>query len=154
RGGAQPPAKVVEWLAQAARSLDAAHRVGVVHRDVKPANLLLGEDGRLRVAAFGIATAAGRDSPTLPRTPLGTARLLAPEQALGRPASAATDCYALGVVAFELLTGTRPFQRESATAEAAAHTYEPAPAATQRNPSLPRAVDSVFATVLAKDPAD
>jgi eukaryotic-like serine/threonine-protein kinase len=153
RGGAQPPAQALQWLEQAARSLDAAHALGVVHRDVKPANLLLGEDGRLRVGDFGIATAAGLDSLTLTGTVLGTAGYLSPEQAHGRPVTAATDGYALGVVAFELLTGKRPFERDSPTAEATAHAYEPVPSAAHRNPGLREAVDSVFATALAKDPA-
>lgn len=153
RHGPQPPAAALEWLEQAAHSLDAAHAHGVVHRDVKPANLLLGDDGRLRVGDFGIATAAGLDSLTLTGTVLGTAGYLAPEQAQGLPATAATDCYALAAVAFELLTGTRPFRRDSATAEAAAHINEPVPAATGLNPELPRAVDAVLATALAKDPA-
>ena len=153
RDGAQAPARALEWLEQAARSLDAAHALGVVHRDVKPANLLLGEDGRLRVGDFGIATAAGLDPLTLTGTVLGTVGYLAPEQAQGQPVTAATDGYALAVVAFELLTGKRPFQRDSPTAEATAHAYEPVPSAARRNPGLPAAVDSVFATALAKDPA-
>ena len=138
RGGAQPPARALQWLEQAARSLDAAHALGVVHRDVKPANLLLGEDGRLRVGDFGIATAAGLDSLTLTGTVLGTAGYLAPEQAQGRPVTAATDGYALAVVAFELLTGKRPFERDSPTAEATAHAYEPVPSAARRNPGFPK----------------
>ena len=151
RRGAQPPERALPWLAQAALSLDAAHARGVVHRDVKPANLLLDEP-RVHVGDFGIATAAGLDSLTLTGTVLGTAGYLAPEQAQGLRVTAATDTYALGVVAYELLTGTRPFARDSLTAEAAAHAYEAVPSAAQHDPALPQAVDAVFEVALAKDP--
>jgi hypothetical protein len=154
RGGPQAPARALGWLEQAARSLDVAHSRGVVHRDVKPGNLLLDERGRCRVGDFGIATAAGLDAVTVTGEVMGTAGYLAPEQALGRPVTSASDGYALAAVAYELLTGVRPFQRGSATAEAAAHTAEPVPSASGQNPSLPRAVDRVFETALAKDPAD
>jgi serine/threonine-protein kinase len=146
--------RALELLGQAALALDAAHALGVVHRDIKPANLLLDDAGSVRVADFGVATAAGLDSLTLAGTVLGTAGYLAPEQAQGRPVTAASDRYALGVVAYELLTGTRPFARGSPTGEAAAHTYERVPPASGHNPALPRAVDLVFLTALAKDPAE
>ena len=153
RAGAQHPAKALDWIEQAASALDAAHARGIVHRDVKPANLLLDEHGRVRVADFGIATAAGLDSFTLTGTILGTAGYLSPEQAQGHAVTPATDLYALGVVAFELLTGARPFSRDSATAEAAAHAYEAIPSAAERNPALRPAVDAVFDRALAKQPA-
>jgi tetratricopeptide (TPR) repeat protein len=142
------------WLGQAADALDAAHHLGIVHRDVKPANLLLDERGEVAVADFGIARIA--DDPTggmtATGTVLGTAGYLAPEQALGHPATAASDRYGLGVVAYELLTGSRPFERGSETAEAAAHIHEPVPPASSRNPQLAPAVDRVFERALAKDP--
>lgn len=152
RRGAQPPTRSLGWLEQAAHSLDTAHTHGIVHRDVKPANLLLDDRGRVRVGDFGIATAAGLDSLTVTGTMLGTVGYLAPEQAQGRPVSAATDGYALAVVAYELLTGTRPFARDSATAEAAAHIYEPVPSAAGANGALPASVDPVFTKALAKEP--
>jgi serine/threonine-protein kinase len=153
RGGPQPPGQVIGWLGQAARSLDAAHARGIVHRDVKPANLLLDDRGRIHVGDFGIATAAGLASLTMTGTVLGTVGYLAPEQAQGGPVGAAADCYALAVVAYELLTGRRPFARDSATAEVAAHLYEPVPSAGKLNPALPPSVDRVFERALAKDPA-
>jgi len=150
--GEQPPGRAIGWLDDAARALDAAHELGIVHRDVKPGNLLLDAEGRVKVADFGIATAAGLDSLTLAGTVLGTAGYLAPEQARGERASAASDRYALGVVAYELLSGRRPFERESPTAEATAHANEPPPPITSVNRSLPRSLDAVFARALAKEP--
>jgi tRNA A-37 threonylcarbamoyl transferase component Bud32 len=151
--GAQPPERALRWLDHAAAALDHAHAHGVVHRDVKPANLLLDGDSTLHVADFGIATALGSVSLTRTGTVLGTVGYLAPEQAEGKPASPASDRYALAVVAYELLTGTRPFARDSAMAEAAAHVTEPVPSATSRRPRLPPAVASVLERGLAKDPA-
>jgi serine/threonine-protein kinase len=103
-----PPEQAFVWLDQAARALDRAHAHGVVHRDVKPANLLLDASGNLHVADFGIARAEGLESHTQTGTVLGTAGYLAPEQARGLEATPASDRYALAVVAYELLTGSRP----------------------------------------------
>jgi serine/threonine-protein kinase len=150
--GAPPPARAIAWLEDAARALDAAHDLGIVHRDVKPGNLLLDGEGRVKVADFGIATAAGLDSLTQAGTVLGTAGYLAPEQARGERSTAASDRYALGVVAYELLSGRRPFERESPTAEATAHANEPPPAITSVDRTLPRSLDAVFARALAKEP--
>ena len=150
--GAQAPGPALAWLEQAAAALDAAHAQNIVHRDVKPANLLLDDEGRVRVADFGVASAAGLDSFTAAGTVLGTAGYLAPEQARGERAGPASDRYALAVVAFELLTGSRPFERDSTAAEAAAHVNAPAPLAVSLNPDLPREVDGVFARALAKEP--
>ena len=152
RDGAQPPAAALAWLEQAAAALDAAHRHGIVHRDVKPANLLLNERGELRVADFGIASAAGMESMTLTGTVLGTSGYLSPEQAMGERATPASDLYALAVVAYELLSGERPFENESPTAEAAAHVNSPVPSIVARCESLPPGVDRVFQRALAKDP--
>ena len=154
REGAQPPGRALDWLGQTARALDAAHAEGVVHRDVKPANLLLDRNGNVHVADFGIASAAGMDSLTATGTVLGTAGYLAPEQVQGGRATAASDRYALGVVGWELLTGSRPFQSETLTAEAAAHVNQPVPSVCDRNPDLPCELDPVFERALAKDPAD
>src|SRR5687767_8918353 len=143
------------WLAQAAEALDAAHGEGIVHRDVKPANLLFDARGDLAVGDFGIARAADDTmGMTAAGTVLGTAGYLSPEQAMGRPATPASDLYALGIVAYELLTGGRPFERSSTTAEAAAHIHEPVPPASQRGVGLSPAVDRVFDRALAKDPAE
>jgi predicted Ser/Thr protein kinase len=152
RGGGLEPARALEWLEQAAVALDTAHAEGVVHRDVKPANLLLDRDGNVHVADFGVASAAGLDSMTKTGTVLGTAGYLAPEQAQGEPATPASDLYSLGVVAFELLTGERPYQGDTAAAEAAAHIHAPIPSISALRPDLPRDLDRVFERALAKDP--
>jgi serine/threonine-protein kinase len=153
KDGAQPPARALSWLEQSAAALDAAHSHGIVHRDVKPANLLLNERGELRVADFGIASAAGLDSMTLTGTVLGTAGYLAPEQAMGERATPASDLYALAIVAYELLSGHRPFENDSPTAEASAHVNAPVPAITERCKNLPPALDAVFQRALVKDPS-
>jgi serine/threonine-protein kinase len=152
REGAQPPARVLAWLEQAAAALDAAHRHGIVHRDVKPANLLLNERDEVRVADFGIASAAGMDSMTLTGTVLGTAGYLSPEQAEGERATPASDLYSLAVVAYELLSGERPFERDSPTAEAAAHVNSPVPSIAERCKNLPPEIDRVFQRALSKAP--
>src|SRR2546423_6840328 len=151
--GAQSPGQALEWLGQAAGALDAAHREGVVHRDVKPANLLLDRYGHVHVADFGIASAAGLGSLTQTGTVLGTASYLSPEQAQGERTTPASDLYSLGIVAFELLTGRRPFEGDSVAAEAAAHVTGVVPPVRELNPSLPSELDAVFARALAKDPA-
>jgi tetratricopeptide (TPR) repeat protein len=152
RSGAQKPAQALRWLEQAAAAIDAAHRQGVVHRDIKPANLLLDANGNVHVADFGIASAAGLGSLTVTGMVLGTAGYLSPEQARGEKAGPASDLYALAVVAFELLSGERPFANESATAEAVAHANAPVPSIAARCKNLPREVDGVFQHALAKDP--
>ena len=144
----------LRWLREAAGALDAAHDQGVVHRDIKPGNLLLDDRDRLAIADFGIARLALEDQLTATGQVLGTASYISPEQAVGEPATAASDRYALAIVAFELLTGSRPFQAEHFAAQARAHVEDEPPLATERDPSLPRGVDAVLDRGLAKDPDD
>jgi serine/threonine-protein kinase len=143
----------LRWLSEAAAGLDVAHAAGIVHRDVKPANLLLDAQGRLAVADFGIARLADDTQMTQTGQVLGTAAYISPEQALGQPATAASDRYALAVVAYELLTGSRPFAGGPPTAQALQHARDTPPRASQADPELPAAVDGVFSRGLAKDPA-
>jgi serine/threonine protein kinase len=153
RAGDEIPHRVaLRWLQEAGSALDAAHELGVVHRDVKPANLLLDEKGRLAIGDFGIARLGLEDQITQTGQVLGTAAYLAPEQALGEPATAASDRYALAVVAFELLTGSKPFTAENFAAQARAHVEDEPPAASERDIDVPPAVDRVLERGMAKEP--
>jgi hypothetical protein len=143
----------MRWLREAANGLDVAHAAGIVHRDVKPANLLLDARDRLAVADFGIARLADDTQMTQTGQVLGTAAYISPEQALGHPATAASDRYALAVVAYELLTGTRPFAGGPPTAQARQHAEEHPSPASEAAPGLPAALDGVLARGLAKDPS-
>ena len=154
RDGPVDRGQALAWLAQVAAALDAAHARGIVHRDVKPANLLVAEDGTIRVSDFGIARAATHDTLTAAGTVLGSTGYMAPEQARGEQATPASDRYALACVAFELLTGQRPFVRDTHAAEAMAHANEAPPVASAVAPELPPAVDAVLAAGLAKRPND
>jgi hypothetical protein len=149
---ALPSEQALRWLEQAGGALDRAHARGVVHRDVKPANLLIADDETIRVSDFGIARAADQDTLTEVGSVLGSAGYMAPEQARGEPTSPASDRYALACVAFECLTGRRPFERESQAAEAAAHAHEPPPSIRRLEPSFPAALEAVFTRGLAKAP--
>ena len=155
KSGREIPLKIrLRWLREAAGALDTAHAAGVVHRDIKPGNLLLDDHDRLAVGDFGIARVAWEDQLTATGQVLGTAAYLSPEQAMGEPATAASDIYALAVVAYELLTGSRPFEAEHFAAQARAHIEDPVPAASTRAPELSRAVDAVLERGLAKEPGD
>jgi serine/threonine-protein kinase len=122
-----PVPLALRWLREAASALDAAHAADIVHRDVKPGNLLLDENGRLAVGDFGIASIAGETAMTAAGQILGTAAYLSPEQARGQPATPASDRYSLAVVAFELLCGRRPFDGDTPMAQARARVeQEPA----------------------------
>jgi eukaryotic-like serine/threonine-protein kinase len=153
RSGRIPPGQALDWLEQAAVALDAAHAEGVVHRDVKPANLLLDGADNVHVADFGIASAAGMDSLTKTGTVIGTAAYISPEQAQGERATPSSDRYALAVVAWELLTGRRPFGGDTPAAEAAAHVHADVPPIASQHAGLPAKLDAVFARALAKGPA-
>src|SRR4051794_6080111 len=146
--------RALRWLREAASALDAAHAAGVIHRDVKPANLLLDERDRLGIGDFGIARLAWEEQVTQTGQVLGTAAYLAPEQAMGEPAVAASDRYALSVVAFELLTGEKPFNAEHFAAQARAHVEDDPPRASELNPELTERVDAVIDRGMAKDPDD
>ncbi len=154
RAGGVGVAQSLDWLEQAGTALDAAHRLGIVHRDVKPGNLLLDGADVVHVGDLGIARAAGLDSLTSPGTVLGTAGYISPEQAAGMSATTASDRYALGIVAYELLAGERPFATGSTAGEALAHAQATAPPIHQANPELPASLDRVFQRALAKSPQD
>jgi eukaryotic-like serine/threonine-protein kinase len=149
RGEPVPTPTALRWLREAASALDAAHHADIVHRDVKPGNLLLDERGRLAVGDFGIASIAGDTQVTAAGQVLGTAAYLSPEQARGHAATPASDRYSLAVVAYELLCGKRPFAGETPVAQARAHIEVEPP-----EPEGPcRSAAAVLKHGLAKDPA-
>jgi tetratricopeptide (TPR) repeat protein len=153
RGRPIPRTLALRWLREAGEALDCAHRHDVVHRDVKPANLLIDERGRLAVGDFGIATVATEASVTQTGQVLGTAAYISPEQARGEQATPASDRYALACVAFEMLTGRRPFSGEQPAAQARAHVEAAVPSASGASDALPTAVDDVMRAGMAKNPA-
>jgi eukaryotic-like serine/threonine-protein kinase len=152
RAGPMAPAEAARVVAAVADALQAAHAAGVVHRDVKPGNVFLTSAGEVKVLDFGIAAAAGQTDLTTGDL-LGTAAYLAPERALGRPATPAADLYSLGVVLYELLAGRRPFQGGSDVELAMAQVNaRPAPLALVA-PAMPPALAAACEHALAKDPA-
>jgi eukaryotic-like serine/threonine-protein kinase len=146
--------RALRWLREAASALDAAHAAGIVHRDVKPANLLLDERDRLAIGDFGIARLAWEEQVTQTGQVLGTAAYISPEQAMGEAATAASDRYSLAVVAFELLTGEKPFQAEHFAAQARAQIEDDPPRVSELDPELSERVDDVIDRGMAKDPND
>jgi serine/threonine-protein kinase len=147
--GPVPPDEAVALALQAAHGLAHAHDLGLVHRDVKPGNLLLRKDGTVKVADFGIARAADDSRLTQAGTILGTIRYLAPEQAAGAEATPATDVYALGAVLYELLTGRPP--RNPRTFEEIAADEPPTPV-RDLAPDVPTELEDVVMRSLARDP--
>ncbi len=140
--------------AQVARALHAAHDLGLVHRDVKPANILLDRNGIAKVTDFGIARAAQATTLTRTGMVLGSANYVAPEQAQGVTVKAAADQYSLGCVLFEAITGAPPYRGANAVAIATQHVDAPVPNPRNRLPSLPGHVAALLMRALAKDPAD
>jgi eukaryotic-like serine/threonine-protein kinase len=139
----------LEIVGQAAVAVGAAHRVGLVHRDIKPANLLVCPDGTVKVTDFGVALVLGQGQRDQRELMLGTAGYLSPEQAVGQPATAASDLYALGVVAYECLAGRRPFTGEHPIAVCLAHLLQPPPPLPL---DVPGEVRGLVAQAMAKQP--
>ena len=138
--GARPPDESVSILTQACKGLDYAHRNGVVHRDVKPGNLLRSHEGVVKLADFGIAKAAEDSEITKAGSVLGTAAYLSPEQARGEKAGPPADLYALGVVSYQLLTGRLPYEAASLTDLARMQEASPPGSPSDVNPDVPRAL--------------
>jgi hypothetical protein len=154
--GPLPKDRAIDIVEQAAQGLAAAHREDIVHRDVKPGNLLVAADGTVKVADFGIAHVADQGSATLTATGqiIGSTRYLAPERARGGRAGQASDVYALGCVLYQLVTGDPPFTAENPTAILYQHVdTAPAPPSAER-PELAGPFEQVLLSMLAKDPAD
>ncbi len=147
--GRLSPAVTMSIVAQTADALDAAHAAGVVHRDIKPGNVLIDAQGRVILVDFGIAHTAATEGLTGVRDVLGTARYMAPEQATKRPLTPATDVYALGTLAYECLAGVPPFPGDDVLAVAMAHVHDEPPALPA---DVPIAVSDLVMTAMAKDP--
>lgn len=144
-----PSSRVLSIVAQTASALHAAHQAGLVHRDIKPGNLLITPDGSVKITDFGIARLADQVPLTATGQVMGTVQYLAPEQAGGKPASPATDVYSLGIVAYEALAGKRPFRGESQVAIAMAQIKETPP---ELPSSIPSAVRALVMSCMAKKP--
>jgi len=152
--GPVPVRDAIELTLQVARALSFAHARGLVHRDVKPQNVLLNEDGQAKVTDFGIARSLDVHGVTQTGTVLGTSDYIAPEQARGQKVNPRTDIYSLGAVLYELLTGDVPFAGDNFVAVAMRHVNEPAPSVLEHRPDCPLRLDLAVQRAMAKDPAD
>ncbi|MEA2312228.1 MAG: hypothetical protein QOE28_2196 [Solirubrobacteraceae bacterium] len=151
RGGPLAPRRATRLVAQVAAALDAAHRSGLVHRDVKPANVLLAGIGHAYLTDFGLTKHVHSDSDlTDPGRGIGTVDYMPPEQIRGEPADARSDVYALGCLLFFTITGQVPFPRESIEARLSAHLYESPPLVSSIRPGVPAALDAVIGRALEK----
>jgi beta-lactam-binding protein with PASTA domain/predicted nucleic acid-binding protein len=150
--GPLAPAAAIDVVIQVLRAAGFAHRRGVIHRDLKPHNVILDEEGRAKVTDFGIARAGASDM-TLTGSIMGTAQYLSPEQAQGHAVSAASDVYAVGIVLYELLTGAVPFDGETAVTIALKQVSVAPASPSVLAPAVPAALDAVVLRALAKDPA-
>ncbi|HYX75949.1 MAG TPA: protein kinase, partial [Gaiellaceae bacterium] len=155
RRGPLPEREAVDLTLQIARALGFAHEHGLVHRDVKPQNVLLNGDGRAKVTDFGIARSLDvQGGLTQTGTVLGTSDYIAPEQARGAKATVQSDVYSLGAMLYELLTGEVPFPGDNFVAVAMRHINEPVPSVRERRPDVSPRLDAVIRRAMAKDPRD
>jgi eukaryotic-like serine/threonine-protein kinase len=141
--------KAAAVAAQIAEALGTAHERGVIHRDIKPQNVLMGSSGDLKVTDFGIARASGASSAVF-----GTAGYISPEQAMGEPVGPASDLYSLGVVLYEMLTGELPYTADNSIAVCMKHVTEQLRPPRELNPAIPEEMNAVVVKLLAKDPAE
>lgn len=148
--GSIPYTKACAWVAEVATALAVAHKKGVIHGDVKPANILIAEDDRVKLTDFGMARLASRDSKDTPL--LGSPAYWCPEQIVGKPQDARSDIFSLGVVLYELVTGRRPFDADSLQGICSRILSSTPLPPSHANPSVPVALNELIASCLAKDP--
>src|SRR2546423_732881 len=153
RTGAVPPRQAARLASDVASALAAAHGRGIIHRDVKPANVLVSRDGRVKVTDFGIARAVADAQLTMPGLTMGSVHYFSPEQARGEPTTAASDVYSLGIVLYELLTGRRPWAGDSAAATGRARLPGAPPSPSGVRPGIPAALEAIVRRAMSRDPA-
>jgi eukaryotic-like serine/threonine-protein kinase len=151
-GGSLLPERAVELASSVCVALSEAHKAGIVHRDIKPGNIMVTRNGEVKVMDFGIARAATAETVTATATVLGTASYLSPEQAQGKPVDARSDIYSLGIVLYEMLVGRVPFGGDSAVAVAYKHVQEPPEPPSRINPDISPSLEAVVMRALAKNP--
>src|SRR5712692_8565661 len=146
------PARLFSLLRQTAAALDYAHHRGIIHRDIKPANIIVNEAGTAKIADFGIAKISAADQLTQTGLIVGTPNYMAPEQVQGKPVSGLADQYSLTVLAYEMLTGDKPFVAEQLTTLVFQIVCEPPPPANRLNPTLGPQIEAVLQKGLSKQP--
>ena len=144
--------EAVDTMKQLTSAVAEAHKRGIIHRDIKPQNVIVKSDGSLKILDFGIATAKGSAQLTQANNVMGSVHYLAPELAKGEPASPKSDIYALGIVFYEMLTGDVPFKADQAVQIALQHMREPMPSVRKANPNVPQSVENIIIRATAKNP--
>ena len=144
--------EAVDTMKQLTSAVAEAHKRGIIHRDIKPQNVIVKSDGSLKILDFGIATAKGSAQLTQANNVMGSVHYLAPELAKGEPASPQSDIYALGIVFYEMLTGDVPFKADQAVQIALQHMREPMPSVRKANPNVPQSVENIIIRATAKNP--
>ena len=152
--GALSVSESIQIMTQLTSAIDHAHKHNIIHRDIKPQNVLVKDDGTVKITDFGIAIANDAVQLTLNNAVMGSAHYLAPETAQGKEPTAQVDIYSLGIVFYELLTGDVPFHGKTPTEIAVKHLRQPIPYVRDFNPAIPQAVENIILKATAKDPKD